>query len=268
MNVGGANVIIEGDGDESIVFLHGWPDTHRLWDPQVDELKRSWRCVRFTLPGFARTQQGRAYGLDEVVEHIRRVVTQACPGQRVTLLMHDWGCIYGYQFAARHPQLVSRMVAVDVGDAGSRRHRAELSLASKLLIAAYQLWLATAWRIGGPVGDGMARWLARRMHAPASPHDIGSGMGYPYAVLWFGVKGGFRNRQPLPADLPMLFVYAQRKPFMLHSRSWAEAVEGRVHGRVIALPAGHWVMLERRAEFNAAVRTWLAEVRRAPSTCA
>ena len=31
--IDGADVFVEGEGPQSIVMAHGWPDTHRLWDP-------------------------------------------------------------------------------------------------------------------------------------------------------------------------------------------------------------------------------------------
>jgi pimeloyl-ACP methyl ester carboxylesterase len=50
--VRGVDIHVEGDGAESIVMIHGWPDTYRLWDATVEALKRRFRCIRFTLPGF------------------------------------------------------------------------------------------------------------------------------------------------------------------------------------------------------------------------
>lgn len=94
-------IIAEGAG-KPIIMVHGWPDTYRLWDGQVPALADRYRCERFTLPGFDLSQPKRAYSLDEVMEAIRVVVND----RRVTLILHDWGCLYGYQFAMRHPQLV------------------------------------------------------------------------------------------------------------------------------------------------------------------
>jgi pimeloyl-ACP methyl ester carboxylesterase len=259
MKVGDVEVVIEGAGPKSLVMVHGWPDTHRLWDAQVEALRASYRCVRFTLPGFDRSGSGRAYALDEVVATIRRVVEEACPGQRVTLLLHDWGCLYGYQFAVRHPELVERVIGVDIGDAGSRRHRAELGARGKLGVMAYQVWLALAWRIGGRIGDSMARRMARRMRCPTDAAGIGWQMGYPYAVTWFGAAGGFRGLRPFDPQCPMLYLYGERKPFMFHSRAWAERLGARRGCRVLGLPTGHWVMIARPREFNEAVLDWLAE---------
>src|ERR1051325_3301191 len=106
MEVDGVEVIVEGSGP-SIVMVHGWPDTYRLWDGQVEALKQRFRCIRFTLPGFDLSQPPRAYSLDEVIGAIAEVVSRTCAGEKATLLLHDWGCFYGYQFAMRHPERVA-----------------------------------------------------------------------------------------------------------------------------------------------------------------
>jgi pimeloyl-ACP methyl ester carboxylesterase len=219
----------------------------------------TYRCVRFTLPGFELAKPGRAYSLDDVVDTLRRVVERTCPGERVTPLLHDWGCVFGYEFASRHPQLVKRVIGVDIGDAGSQRNLAELSFKAKLILVAYQWWLALAWRLGGPLGDRMARWMARLARAPAPLEDIGANMGYPYAMQSFGVKGGFGALRPLDPQVPMLFFYGERKPFMFHSTAWREKLAARPGNRVVGLPTGHWVMVQRPKEFNNAPLAWLAE---------
>jgi pimeloyl-ACP methyl ester carboxylesterase len=257
--VGAVDIIVEGSGAESVVMVHGWPDTHRLWDAQVEALKATCRCVRFTLPGFDVAGPGRAHSLDELVDTLRRVVEEACPGERMTLLLHDWGCVFGYHFASRHPELVRRVIGVDVGDAGSRRHVAGLSFKAKMMFVAYQWWLALAWRLGGPLGDRMARWMARLARAPAPQRDIGATMGYPYAMYWFGVAGGFGALRPFDPQVPMLFLYGERKPFMFHSTTWREKLAARPGNRVIGLPTGHWVKVQQPKALNDAVLAWLAD---------
>lgn len=257
MKVGGIDVLVEGEGREPILFIHGWPDTYRLWDRQVEALRAGYRCIRFTLPGFDPVHPRRVYPLDELIELIRRIVEQAAAGQKVTLLLHDWGCFFGYQFALRHPQLVARVIGVDVGDAGSRRHLQELSVAAKAMIAAYQLWLALAWRVGGRPGDWMTRAMARAAGARGDLAQIGARMTYPYYAQWIGRE--YRRTQRFTPFCPMLFIYGTRKPFMFHSQAWATEVAGLPRCRVLAFDAGHWLMRTRSAQFNEAVRAWLDE---------
>jgi pimeloyl-ACP methyl ester carboxylesterase len=257
MRVGEVDVIVEGAGVKAIVMVHGWPDTHRLWDAQVEALKERYRCVRFTLPGFNRAGPKRAYSFGELLETMRQVVEQACPGERVTLLLHDWGCFFGYQFAMRHPGLVERIVGVDIGDAGSRENRAELGFRGLFIVLAYQLWLALAWRIGGRLGDGMARSIARAMRCPTDPRTIGAHMGYPYAMRWLGAAGGLPGLKVFKPHCPMLFLYAERKPVMFHSRPWAERLAAQPGCRVVAFPTGHWIMIDQPRAFNDALLAWL-----------
>jgi pimeloyl-ACP methyl ester carboxylesterase len=259
MRIGDVEVMVDGAGPKAIVMIHGWPDTYRLWDTQVDALKGLFRCVRFTLPGFDLSQKGRAYSLDEVVGVIRLVIGETCPDRRVTLLLHDWGCFFGYQFAMRYPQFVERVIGVDIGDAGSLRNRKELGAKNMLMVAAYQMWLAIAWRIGGAIGNAMSRWMAHVLRCPTDAKRIGSQMGYPYALSWMGVAGGLQGIRIFDPHCPMLYIYGERKPFMFHSSAWIERLATRPGCRTMGLPAGHWVMIERKRAFNDALLSWLTE---------
>src|SRR5664279_3454497 len=60
LQIDGIDVFVEGEGEQTVVMVHGWPDTYRLWDAQVDALKAHHRCGRFTLPGFDVGQRHRA----------------------------------------------------------------------------------------------------------------------------------------------------------------------------------------------------------------
>jgi cis-3-alkyl-4-acyloxetan-2-one decarboxylase len=252
-----ANVehIVEGSGPSTIVMIHGWPDTHRLWDAQVAALKDRYRCVRFTLPGFDAGPK-RAYPFEELMQTLLRVVKEARAGGRVTLLLHDWGCFFGYQFAMRHPELVERIVGVDIGDAGSRGHLAEIGAKGKLMLVAYQVWLSLAWVLRC---DAMARWMARLIGCRNDPGTIHAQMGYVYAMRWFGVAGGFRGIKVFKPHCPMLYLYGERKPFMFHSRAWAARIDS------IGFPTGHWVMLQAPEAFNLALTTWLESGRAMPA---
>lgn len=257
MQIQGTTVHIDGDGPHTVVMLHGWPDTHRLWDDTVARLSTQWRCVRFTLPGFDIAGPREAASLDRIVALLQAVCDSCSPGQPVTLLLHDWGCLFGYQFALRHPDRVARLIGVDIGDAGSPQHVAALPWRAKLGIAVYQLWLAAAWRIGGGLGDRMARAMARWLRCPTPAAGIHAGMGYPYDMAWTGSHGGLRRLLPLNPGCPMLFLYGRRKPFHFHSRAWAEALAARPGCAVVPVNSGHWVMVDQPALFADTVRDWL-----------
>lgn len=257
VEVDGIEVHIEGEGAETILMLHGWPDTHLLWDAQVAALGGHYRCVRFTLPGFDLRKPPRPCSVDDMTGLIERIVRQVSPERPVIMLQHDWGSVFGTQFALRHPQLVSRIIAVDVGDVFSAEYSAGLSLFAKLGTAGYQLWLALAWRVAGRGGGAMTRMMAAALRAPAPNVCIGWQMNYPYYIKWMGAYGSFRNvGRSMPA-CPALFIYGKRKPFHFHSRDWAARLNATAGSRSLSMKTGHWVMHEQPQAFNAAVLDWL-----------
>lgn len=256
MNIDGIEVHVEGDGPETIVMVHGWPDTYRLWDAQVAALKSRYRCVRFTLPGFDGKPQRRAFTIDEISDFIRHVCEQAAPGRKVILLLHDWGSVFGYQFYMRHPQLVAKVIGVDVGDPVSMRR--ELTVSVALAVVSYQLILALAWLLGGKAGDGITRWMARRLRCPSDPALISSAMDYPYFMTWFGGAQNFVSHfREFKPECPMLYLYARRKPFMFHARSWLEYLERRAGNKIVGFDTGHWIMSVEPQRFNQVVGEWL-----------
>lgn len=259
VQIDGIDVLIEGEGEETIVMIHGWPDTYRLWDAQVAALAPRYRCVRFTLPGFDSAKPRRAFGLDEMLATFERIVNQVSPGRKVTLMLHDWGCVFGYQFYMRHPELVSRIVGVDIGDVESKAYMKSLSLGAKLMVVWYQLWLAVAWKVGGGLGNWMTHFMVRLMKVPADPRFITSAMNFPYYIQWTGAHGSYRNPQRFVPACPMLFIYGSKKPFMFHSRPWAEALATQPSCRVLGFKADHWPMVREPEAFNAAVASWLGE---------
>lgn len=253
----GIAVEVEGEGDEVVLMVHGWPDTARLWDDQVETLRGDFRCVRLTLPGYDVGGSRRPTSVAGMTGILRALVDRESPRRPVVLLLHDWGCVFGLHFAMEHPDRVDRVVAMDVGDARSEDLRRELSLAGKAMVFAYQSWLALAWRIGGALGDRMTRWMAKLLGAPAAPEEIGSGMNYPYDMMWTGSYGGFADLETWQPTKPTLFFYGSRKPLQFFSQSWADAIEARDDSRVVRVEAGHWLMKEEGEVVNSALREWL-----------
>ncbi|KQQ45777.1 alpha/beta hydrolase [Duganella sp. Leaf126] len=259
--VDGIDLYIEGPEDdehaETIVMIHGWPDTHRLWEPQVAALKHRYRCVRFTLPGFDSAKQRRAYTLDATLRILLHIVNSVNRQQPVILMAHDWGCVFGYEFYMRHRSLVSRIVGVDIGDANSETTLRSRTLGQRLMLNGYQNVLALAWAIGGAVGTVITRTMAGLLQAPSPRERIHVGMNYPYYILTAGSIGSYRALVPFKPRVPMLFIYGIRKPFMFHSGPWAEMLAARPGCKVMAFDTGHWPMVSAPQRFNQAVLDWL-----------
>ena len=66
------DVFIDGVGPQTVVMVHGWPDTPALWDGTVAALVPDWRCVRFHLPGFDLARGPRPMSQSDIVALIAR----------------------------------------------------------------------------------------------------------------------------------------------------------------------------------------------------
>ncbi|MBK9520297.1 MAG: alpha/beta hydrolase [Rhodocyclaceae bacterium] len=261
LRVAGVDVFIDGAGSETLLMIHGWPDSYRLWDNTVAALSSQYRCVRFTLPGFDIYKPPQANSLTELTEMIRQIADAVSPGEKLTLVLHDWGCIFGYEFAARHPERVQRIAAVDIGDYNSEACSRSLSFAAKLKIFGYQFWLAISWKLGiagmERVGNWMVRKMAQAMRCRADPAGICWQMNFPYAMRWFGLKGGLKQAAQVVFACPLLYIYAERKPFMFHSPEWLAHLAKQPGCEAHGFATGHWVMVEQTGLFNARLLAWL-----------
>jgi pimeloyl-ACP methyl ester carboxylesterase len=257
MVVDGVDIYIEGEGAETIVMMHGWPDTYRVWDAQVAELRHRYRCVRFTLPGFDITKPRRSYSLDAMLRVLLHIVNSVNKKEKVILMLHDWGCVFGYEFYMRNKALVSAIIGVDIGDAQSRALSRSRSVGQKLMVSSYQSTLALAWAIGGPIGNMMTRATASVLGVPSPREYISSAMNFPYYILTAGAAGSYHSLVPFVPKVPMLFIYGANKPFMFHSPQWTENLAAKEGCKVVAMETDHWPMVRQPERFNDIVISWL-----------
>lgn len=241
------------DGDV-LFFIQGWPDDHSLWDGLVGALSDRYRCVRVDLPNYPGAEQRRwGYAHEAIVEALVKCIREVSPDKPVTLVAHDWGAYWAYRLHHAHEALVSRIVGLDIAP------HIQPKLYEVPLIAAYQLWLASAFVAGGPVGDWMTRRFASIAGAPEQ-HTANAKLNYPYFYTWRDVFTGraakaLRGYWP---DVPLLFAYGVKKPMRFHSDRWLTHVRSRPGNAVLELEkSGHWVTRDPR--LSGEVRSWLDE---------
>jgi pimeloyl-ACP methyl ester carboxylesterase len=86
------------------VFVHGVPDTARMWEPLVAELART-DVVALSLPGFA-TPHPDGFGATKE-DYVDFVITELeAVGEPVDLVGHDWGSILVQRVVSLRPDLV------------------------------------------------------------------------------------------------------------------------------------------------------------------
>lgn len=95
-----------GSGDP-IVFLHGNPASSYLWRNVIPHLSDSYRCIAPDLIGMGESEKLPDSGPDsyrfvEHREYLDALLDSLELGDRVTLVIHDWGSGLGFDWANRH----------------------------------------------------------------------------------------------------------------------------------------------------------------------
>lgn len=105
----------EGPRDGEVVLcLHGEPTWGYLFRHLIAALKDTWRVVAPDHMGFGKsaTPPERSYWLQDHIDNLERFVL-ALDLRDITLVLHDFGGPTGMGLAARHPERIRRIVAVN-----------------------------------------------------------------------------------------------------------------------------------------------------------
>lgn len=96
---------------DPIVFIAGLQASTRYWNHAFDSLAATQRVIYVDLLGFGRSPwPDSGYTLDDQVAALHRTLARLGATKNVTLVAHSFGTIIAAEYAARHPQEVTRLV--------------------------------------------------------------------------------------------------------------------------------------------------------------
>jgi len=100
---------------EAILFLHGFPESHRTWRDVMPALARDFRVVAPDQRGFGASDKPESveqYRTERILEDLIALADALGIG-RFTLVGHDWGGAVAWLAALRHPDRIERLVIVN-----------------------------------------------------------------------------------------------------------------------------------------------------------
>lgn len=90
-------------GSKTILFIHGWPGNHNLFEYQYNQLPRlGYRCIGVDIRGFGQSDRPwHGYDYDRLADDVRSVI-DALKLNNITLAGHSTGGAIVIRYMARH----------------------------------------------------------------------------------------------------------------------------------------------------------------------
>lgn len=108
----------EGTG-EPVVMLHGNPTWSFYFRNLVLALRDQYRCIVPDHIGCGLSDKPPEsvydYSLKSRIDDVESLLEHLRVTEKVTLIVHDWGGMIGMGYAARYPERVKRIVAINTG---------------------------------------------------------------------------------------------------------------------------------------------------------
>lgn len=91
------------ESNKTILFLHGWPGSHELFEYQFDELpKKGYRCIGIDTRGFGESDKPwSGYNYDRLSDDVRCII-DTLKLKDITLAGHSTGGAIAIRYMARH----------------------------------------------------------------------------------------------------------------------------------------------------------------------
>jgi len=109
--------IDEGIGD-AIIFIHGNPTSSYLWRNIAPNFNKSFRVIVPDLIGMGDSEKlegiaNPGYSFNGQYEYLERFLKKLNLGNKIHLVIHDWGCGLGLKFARLNPDVISSITFME-----------------------------------------------------------------------------------------------------------------------------------------------------------
>ena len=269
-----------GTGDDLVILLHGFPECWYSWRHQLPVLGQRYRVIAPDMRGYNlsdKPSRVQDYRIEFLVQDVVGLIRHFGK-DKAAIVAHDWGAGVAWALAQRHPELVSRLVAMQVPPPAVWRANFTLR---QLLRSWYMFFfqlprLPESWARANDFARVAKMYRETSVRSDAftdedievykealrQPGALTAGINYYRANVF---KSLFRGGVETPSEndgrirVPTLFIYGEQDQAVL-----PETVRGL--NRFIDAPyselrirdSAHWVQNEAVAEVNEALLRFLA----------
>jgi pimeloyl-ACP methyl ester carboxylesterase len=240
-------------GDTAVVFVHGWTCDESFWKFQCPALTGGNRryLITLDLPGHGKSAAPpeAEMSMDNYARAIASVLDRLAVKQAI-LAGHSLGTPVVRQFARLYPARTRGLILVDgtiYAPDGAAKAQGREEIYRGAAGMATRRKVVQAYLTQYMNGEVRAQ-IAKVMESTAEATAVGAMRGMLNLAMW---------RDESPVNAPALAVYQKGHPL---SPAYLRRLFPRVEYHTIA-NTGHFLMMERPAEFNALVNRFLHRLR-------
>jgi pimeloyl-ACP methyl ester carboxylesterase len=237
-----------GKGEEALVLIHGWTQKADAWRDNAPDFAGRNRVIVIELPGHGQSDKPQTtYSMDYFARAVDAVMRDA-KVKRVVLVGHSMGTPVARQFYRKFPEKTLAIVIVD----GSLRPFGDKAIVDQMMAGfrgpKYQD--AVNQMMGFIGGPKLSAELKQRINSAS--------MNTPQHVLVSAFEGILDNSiwGEDKINVPVLAIMAKTQLLPPNAEESFRAIAPKLEFQMFD-GVGHFLMMEKPAEFDAAVIHWL-----------
>lgn len=260
VDVNGVHLAVYEAGEgEPLLFVHGFPLSHEMWQPQLEEFAKSHRVIAPDLRGFGSSDvTGGTVTMERFADDLRDLLDALGVPEPVTFCGLSMGGYIAWQFARKHPGRLRRLILCDTkaaADSDEARENRKRMVETALT------------RGAAAVADAMDEKLFARITRSERPGVVAAVRRMMEGTDPEGIAAALRGMSERPnmseflekIEVPTLLIVGVEDALTPPSEMKRVAI-AIMNSQLVQIPdAGHLAPLENPEPVNSAIRRFLEE---------
>jgi pimeloyl-ACP methyl ester carboxylesterase len=259
-----------GSGKKTLVLIHGFGDTSRMWTPLFDEFATDYTVIAPDMRGLGESSRpASGYDKRTIAADIHELV-RLLGYEKIHLVGHDIGLMVAYSYAAQYPGEVDKLALLEapipgIGDIWEKVyttpalwhfHFVNSPIALELVHGRERIFLEHFWQTLSPHPETFSE--ADRQFYATSYAQEGAMRAAFEMFKNFNRQDATDNRDFATTKLPMPVLTIEGDKAMGGALEVQAKIVANNVTSIILTDTGHWLMEQRPAETKAELKKFLA----------
>lgn len=257
-----------------VIMIHGFPDFWYSWRDQMEGLKDDFKVVAMDQRGYnysGKPEEESSYNITHLTADVAAIIRHF-DADSATIVGHDWGGIVAWQFAFAYPEMVDKLVVLDMPHPNGLARELAANSTQYQNSAYARTFMAGSPSdpdvfFGGPMNaNTLSGWVtdaeAREKYVEAFERSSFDGMLAYYKQNYPRIDYASSLPELEPKlNVPVLIIHGLQDIFLLaeglnNSWEWNDSTT-----TILTIPSsGHFVQQDASGLVTQTLRSWLTTV--------